>query len=475
MANYSTRNLMRASLGLEDLSGFSDDDVVVADPDTAVVGLDPDQNISENMLYINDDVDDIEDHEDAIETLGEAATTLEAIAITLEESIQNADVTAGEDAGLSDDGAAMAAVAISEVNDKIGIDSDESNPMSTATFYEPSIESFKSHRRVATMETLEDVKNRIMAVLNGIANAIVALYRMVTNFFVGLVSKSAMLVRKAKQIEAAAKEMGKGNETFTFKGANKLSINGKFDGTRTVKTALTDLLHVSSTMIPEYTNSVIKIFSQLNHKGETLSNDVGEYAGAALGALNSKSLPGGWHAEYPTRKDDKVSLSEVLKFQPSFVSGKTELAKDAKYSGASASDVEDIAKDVQKLASQALSTKKAEVDKLKKMADEFITRAKETIKTEKFLEASKDRASLIINLRIGGKPWSKPIVQFTQITYGACGVALNFCEASIRASKKGSSTDSSTDSSTGSSTGSSSRKELSTTGSSSRKELSIYR
>ena len=430
MSKYSARSLMRASLGLEDLDVDMGGDVVVADPDDVVVGLDPEQNVSEAILDINEGVDEIEDHEDAIETLGEAATTLEAIAITIEEAIQNADVSAGEDAGLSDDGAAMAAVAIGEVNDKLGVD--ESDPMASATFYEPSVESFQGgNRRQASMEALEGVKAGLAKIWKAIKDAVVAFYNMVVNFFVGLVSKSSMLARKAKQIEAAAKEMGNGKEEFAFKGAGKLEMGGKFSGAATAVEAVKAVESYSGN-ISKYVGDVEKMFEGLNHKDSFTDSGIKVNP---IRQLIAGKLPNGYHAEQSEAKGDE-GYAGVLKLQPRFVKTESKVSGDAKYAPATQSEVEEIARSVQYLATKAIAVRKAESDRLKKVANDFVAKAGEAIKNEKFMEATKDRVALTIHMRIGGKPWAKPVVQYAQIAFATCSAALNFCEASIRASRK---------------------------------------
>ncbi len=432
MAKYSTRSLMRASLGLED---FEDQEVVVADPSETIVGLDPEENVAETILDVNDGVGEIEDNEDVLNVLGEAATTLEAIAITIEETLQNADVSAKDEEGLSDDAVAMAAVAIGEVDDKIGIDTDDiSDPMATAKFYEPSVESFQGgKRRQASLETLADVKNRLQAVWNAIKKAIVAFGQMVVNFFVGLVSKSAMLARKAKQIEAASKDMKEGKEEFVFKGAAKLAIGVKFNGASDVLEGLKKFMAYGNENIPKYVDGVTKVFGLLDHKGTTSdSAEMSRTIDAAAAHLAVEGLPGGWRVEHEGKGE---GLSGALKSQPQLVAGKNGPDTAAKYAPATAAQVAEIARGVQMLALKGVATRKAESDRLKKMADDFVAKSAAAIKDEKFMEAAKDRVSLTINMRLGGKPWAKPVVQYAQIAFGICGAALNFCELSIRASQ----------------------------------------
>ena len=430
MAKYSTRSLMRASLGFED---FEDQEVVVADPSETIVGLDPEDNVAETILDVNDGVSDIEDNEDVLNILGEAATTLEAIAITIEESLQNADVSAKEEEGLSDDAVAMAAVAIGEVDDKIGIDTDDiSDPMATAKFYEPSVESFQGgKRRQASLETLEDVKNRIKAVWNAIKKAIVTFANMVANFFVGLVSKSAMLARKAKQIEAAASDMGKGKGEFSFKGAGKLEMGGRFEGAATVIEAVKAVESYSGN-ISKYVGDVEKMFEGLNHKDSFTDSGI---KANPIRQLIAGKLPNGYHAEQSEAKGDEGYVA-ILKLQPQFVKTESKVSGDAKYAPATQSEVEEIARDVRQLVTKAIAVRKAESDRLKKVANDFVAKAGEAIKNEKFIEAAKDRVALTIHMRLGGKPWAKPVVQYAQIAFVTCSAALNFCEASIRASRK---------------------------------------
>ncbi len=430
MAKYSTRSLMRASLGFED---FEDKEVVVADPSETIVGLDPEDNVAETVLDVNDGVSDIEDNEDVLNILGEAATTLEAIAITIEESLQNADVSAKEEEGLSDDAVAMAAVAIGEVDDKIGIDTDDiSDPMATAKFYEPSVESFQGgKRRQASLETLEDVKNRIKAVWNAIKKAIVTFANMVANFFVGLVSKSAMLARKAKQIEAAASDMGKGKGEFSFKGAGKLEMGGRFEGAATVIEAVNAVESYSGN-ISKYVGDVEKMFEGLNHKDSFTDSGI---KANPIRQLIAGKLPNGYHAEQSEAKGDEGYVA-ILKLQPQFVKTESKVSGDAKYAPATQSEVEEIARDVRQLVTKAIAVRKAESDRLKKVANDFVAKAGEAIKNEKFIEAAKDRVALTIHMRLGGKPWAKPVVQYAQIAFVTCSAALNFCEASIRASRK---------------------------------------
>ena len=430
MAKYSTRSLMRASLGFED---FEDKEVVVADPSETIVGLDPEDNVAETILDVNDGVSDIEDNEDVLNILGEAATTLEAIAITIEESLQNADVSAKEEEGLSDDAVAMAAVAIGEVDDKIGIDTDDiSDPMATAKFYEPSVESFQGgKRRQASLETLEDVKNRIKAVWNAIKKAIVTFANMVANFFVGLVSKSAMLARKAKQIEAAASDMGKGKGEFSFKGAGKLEMGGRFEGAATVIEAVNAVESYSGN-ISKYVGDVEKMFEGLNHKDSFTDSGI---KANPIRQLIAGKLPNGYHAEQSEAKGDEGYVA-ILKLQPQFVKTESKVSGDAKYAPATQSEVEEIARDVRQLVTKAIAVRKAESDRLKKVANDFVAKAGEAIKNEKFIEAAKDRVALTIHMRLGGKPWAKPVVQYAQIAFVTCSAALNFCEASIRASRK---------------------------------------
>ncbi len=430
MAKYSTRSLMRASLGFED---FEDKEVVVADPSETIVGLDPEDNVAETILDVNDGVSDIEDNEDVLNILGEAATTLEAIAITIEESLQNADVSAKEEEGLSDDAVAMAAVAIGEVDDKIGIDTDDiSDPMATAKFYEPSVESFQGgKRRQASLETLEDVKNRIKAVWNAIKKAIVTFANMVANFFVGLVSKSAMLARKAKQIEAAASDMGKGKGEFSFKGAGKLEMGGRFEGAATVIEAVKAVESYSGN-ISKYVGDVEKMFEGLNHKDSFTDSGI---KANPIRQLIAGKLPNGYHAEQSEAKGDEGYVA-ILKLQPQFVKTESKVSGDAKYAPATQSEVEEIARDVRQLVTKAIAVRKAESDRLKKVANDFVAKAGEAIKNEKFIEAAKDRVALTIHMRLGGKPWAKPVVQYAQIAFVTCSAALNFCEASIRASRK---------------------------------------
>ncbi len=430
MAKYSTRSLMRASLGFED---FEDKEVVVADPSETIVGLDPEDNVAETVLDVNDGVSDIEDNEDVLNILGEAATTLEAIAITIEESLQNADVSAKEEEGLSDDAVAMAAVAIGEVDDKIGIDTDDiSDPMATAKFYEPSVESFQGgKRRQASLETLEDVKNRIKAVWNAIKKAIVTFANMVANFFVGLVSKSAMLARKAKQIETAASDMGKGKDKFSFKGAGKLEMGGRFEGAATVIEAVNAVESYSGN-ISKYVGDVEKMFEGLNHKDSFTDSGI---KANPLRQLIASKLPNGYHAEQPVAKGDEGYVA-ILKLQPQFVKTESKVSGDAEYAPATKEEVIAIARGVQWLATKAIAVRKAESDRLKKVANDFVAKAGEAIKNEKFIEAAKDRVALTIHMRLGGRPWAKPVVQYAQIAFVTCSAALNFCEASIRASRK---------------------------------------
>ncbi len=443
MSKHAAKMILAKSLGLEDLEPEVPGEVVIADPEEVIVGLDPEENIAETVLDINDDVDEIEEHEDAIETLAEAATTLEAIAITIEEAIQNADVSAGDDAGLSDDGAAMAAVAVSEVNDKLGLDSegegapDESDPMKSAMFYEPSVESFQGgKRRQASMEALDNIKAKLAAIWKAIKEAVAAFYKMVSNFFVGLVSKSAMLARKAKQIEAAAKDMGEGKGEIVFKTSAKLAMGTKFNGAADIVKGLEVLQGYGSKNIPAYVRGVEKVFGQLDHHGAVAGAEHAELSKAideAVVSLSGIELPGGYHAEHEANGD---GLSGALKSQPHLVAGKNGPNADAKYAPATKEEVVAIARGVQYLASKVVATKKSEAENLKKMAETFVAKAGEAIKKEGIMEATKDRVALTMHMRLGGKPWAKPVVQYAQLSFVACGAALNFCEASIRASRK---------------------------------------
>lgn len=429
-------HLLRSSL--EDA-----ENIIEVDAETVVVQAE--ETPAEVETELLEAAKEVETTTDVVEELEKAAATLESIALGMEEILE-----ADAEAVIEPQAAEFIAEHVEEVTETLGLTGEEGELVSSS-------EAFAADRRVASMESLQKVKDFLTRVWNAIKNAIINAYNAVVNFFKQLFQGADALEKRrvelkaaAGKIDAAAKVTGK----IALRGAAQIA-SGKVVGATGLVRSLKETAAVGTAVFGAYIDQVKahyaiagslvdEVAKKDNANTTGLTAKLFSSAHGASSALVGKTIIG--DAKFDSANEvgrtdggDATDLAKALK------AGAPVLVKqDSQVAGKISNEVEalrvneinsvlDAVKDV----IGQLKSKKGSVEALDKAVVEFRKTADVAVagSDNNKIQNYKNRLVLQAVLRAGGKPWSRPVTQYSAHAFGASRKVLTYVERSIAAHK----------------------------------------
>lgn len=193
--------------------------------------------VDEILEEVRDQGDVVEEHEDAVEEMEGAAESLESLICSLESAIA--------DGGMNPQAADIHGRAVANAVRRLPIDGQQ---------FTVSVESFggTGDKLQASMEALEQAKDLLKKIWEGIKNAVVGAWKAMANFVKTIGTSAAALKRAAAVLKArAAKMSGKPkNEKIDGKAVSSaLNVKGSVETAGEVVAALDALVAGGSKVI----------------------------------------------------------------------------------------------------------------------------------------------------------------------------------------------------------------------------------
>lgn len=442
MSRHIVRQMTRQSLGLED----DNPEIVVEE-----VVVQPEESVADTELTIVEAAKEVEETTDTVESLETAAASLESIALSIEELLEAAPADGepgADEAGLTPEAAEMVEERVEEVTESIGLTTPEGETPEVIA----SVESFSgSKRRVASMEALDNVKGVLIRIWTGIKNAIVAAYNAVKNFFAELFdgvkrikTRVAELKKVAGTIEANA------DAKIKFSGATKLQLAGKYD-TATALHGLEETKKIGADIFGSYVDATAKLYGDLAGLAPKAAageaTDVLAVVKAAETKINGicgREFSGGvafQASETKAQKEGASVTGAVARVTAPYLAKAEYDTKASEIQETAALTPAEITKVLDTVAAIAslIEGKKSAVQKLDTAAADLRTKLDAAVKAAEgkgTAEKLKDRLVIQAVMRLGGKPWQKPVTQYSAQAFGVMRTALVLAERSIHAQAK---------------------------------------